>query len=205
MILWDSPAFLPVCVSKTLNVRCFKYNILLFRQNPIATLAVGKLLDEAKEYRAPFINTALERLHGNLFGTGRATRCTDVIIFNKLDRAFKLQADSCDDGSWTGTMFPEYEIPAQSSVVHGAESNSFLTGLWACKTTYQSQDADKVKFTVAVSNPYVGKNSATIVCPFSKIKPYIHMSEGVANTARFILDKPESDDPVAGEYSKMPV
>lgn len=56
------------------------------------------LIELGKQVGAPFAETAVSRLHGNIFGAGRATRSTDILIFNKSGKGFKLSANDCEYG-----------------------------------------------------------------------------------------------------------
>ena len=116
------------------------------------------MIDFALEKGAPFIDTALGRLHAGIFGSGRAARSTDVAIINTLNKTFRITANKChSSGGWSSTLLPEYEIPPKSSVAYGAESHGFMTGLSDCKVEYKSTDG-QATFWVSVSNPYYGSN-----------------------------------------------
>lgn len=107
---------------------------------------------------APFAKTALERLHGSIFGSGRAARSTDVAIINKSKRSFKLAGNSCSHGGYSTNLFPELDIAAKSSSVFGMESHGVFTGV-ECSTKYQS--ADGSFFEVRANNPYSGGNEGS--------------------------------------------
>lgn len=116
------------------------------------------MIDAAKQYGAPFADTAFQRLHGDVFGSGRATRSTDVVLFNKSSRKFNLISNSCSHGDWSTGLFPEPTIQSKKSSVYGMESHGFATGV-QCTVKYQSPDG--VNFAVTSNNPYVGGNSAS--------------------------------------------
>lgn len=83
---------------------------------------------------APFAETGMKRIHGSLFGEGRATRSTDVIIFNKSSHHFKLAENHCNRGGFTGGMLPEPELKPHTSTVYGVESHGFMTGCQVGRT-----------------------------------------------------------------------
>ena len=91
------------------------------------------LIAEATKLGAPFAKTGLERIHNEIFGSGRAARSTDVIIHNTSDETFLYVTSTTDSGVFSSSMLPPHEIPAKSSVVYGCESNGFLTGATGCR------------------------------------------------------------------------
>lgn len=119
-----------------------------------------QLTDLAIQLGAPFAKTALERLHGSIFGSGRAARSTDVAIINKSKHSFKLAGNSCSHGVYSTGLFPEFDIAAKSSSVFGVESHGLFTGV-ECTTRYQS--ADGAFFEVRSNNPYVGSVDGKIL------------------------------------------
>jgi len=114
------------------------------------------LIELAVKYGVPFAETCLKRLADDLFGSGRATRSTDAVIFNKSSFKFKCTLTKCDCGSYTSSLLPEHEILPKTSSVFGMESTNFLRGL-ECATKYQSVDG--TFFEIKTSNPMFGKNS----------------------------------------------
>ncbi len=110
----------------------------------------------ATTYGAPFAETASSRLHGNVFGKGRATRSTDVVVFNKSNKSFKLDSHDCDHGGYSTDLFPVHEIQGKESTVYGMESHGFLTGV-ECTVKYTSRDGSY--FEITANNPYIGSNS----------------------------------------------
>lgn len=93
-----------------------------------------------------------------MFGSGRATRSTDVILFNKSSLNFKLTANSCAHGDFSTGLFPEPTIKSKQSSVFGIESHGFLTG---CECTVRYESVDGSYFQVTADNPYVGSNSGS--------------------------------------------
>jgi len=91
------------------------------------------IVAEATKLGAPFAKTTLERLHSVIFGSGRATRSTDIIIHNMSDESFFYVSSTTESGIFSSTMLPPHEIPPKSSVVYGCESNGFLTGATGCR------------------------------------------------------------------------
>lgn len=110
----------------------------------------------AKKYGAPFADTAMERLHNNIFGSGRATRSTDAVLFNKSSKTFQLEYSDCDHGAFTTDLFPEHTIASKESIVYGMESHGFATG---CKCTVKYVSSDGSFFEVTSNNPYAGSNT----------------------------------------------
>lgn len=110
----------------------------------------------AAKYGAPFAQTALERLHGNVFGRGRATRSTDIVLFNKSSKSFKLSSNNCAHGGFTTDLFPVHEIAGKESTVYGTESHGVATG---CECTVKYLADDGAYFEVTANNPYIGSNS----------------------------------------------
>lgn len=92
-----------------------------------------------------------------MFGNGRATRSTDVVLFNKSSYNFKLLSNSCSHGDWSTNLFPEPSIQTKKSSVFGMESHGFATGV-ECTVKYQSLEG--TYFEVTSDNPYIGSNSA---------------------------------------------
>lgn len=109
----------------------------------------------ATQYGAPFAQTGLDRLRGEIFGSSNSTRSTEVIIFNKSKRSFKLNTNECEHGGFTTGLFPEHEIASKQSVVFGMQSHGFMTGV-KCVTAYSSQEG--LFFELLSENPYAGKN-----------------------------------------------
>lgn len=112
------------------------------------------------QYGAPFAQTGLDRLKGEIFGNERAARSTDVIIYNKSSKSFKLEAsdpsnNDCKHGGYSTGLFPDYEIQAKQAAVYGMESHGFARGV-KCTTRYVSSDGSF--FELINDNPYVGKN-----------------------------------------------
>jgi len=91
------------------------------------------LIEEAVKLGAPFAETALQQIHGQIFGSGRAARSTDIIIHNMSDEDFLFKRSSVDTGDFSSSMLPPHEIPAKTSVVYGCESNGFFTGATECR------------------------------------------------------------------------
>lgn len=141
------------------------------------------LLELAKKYSAPFADTALKRLHGNVFGSGRATRSTDVAIINASKKNFSLKSNNCAHGGYSTGLFPEPKIMSKKSSVFGMESHGFATGV-ECTTRYESSDGSF--FQVTANNPYIGSNS--IKESFSKDLQLIPTKgQGDNNQVRWII------------------
>lgn len=143
------------------------------------------MIDAGKQYGAPFADTAFERLHGDVFGSGRATRSTDVVLFNKSTRQFKLVSNSCSHGDWSSDLFPEPTIKSKQSSVYGMESHGFATGV-ECTVKYQSEDG--MHFQVTSNNPYAGRNSASEDFSYDFIKLVRTLGGGNNNQVRWIIE-----------------
>lgn len=129
----------------------------------------------------------MDRLHGSVFGnvTARASRTTDVIIFNKSNKTFILNSNQCEHGGYSNNLFPEYEIPAKMSSVFGVECHGLASGV-KCTTRYQDSD-DGTTFSITIKNPFGGKNSATGSGSLNlRIIPTV--GKGDNNQVRFIIE-----------------
>ncbi len=91
------------------------------------------MIEEAINLGAPFAQTALDKIHGQIFGSGRAARSTDVIIHNTSDESFVYVKSSTETGDFSSSLLPPHEIPAKTSEVYGCESNGVLTGATECR------------------------------------------------------------------------
>jgi len=143
------------------------------------------LIKMATDFVAPFTDSSVKKLHSKLFGSGRAARSTDVAIINTTGRTFKLRENGCKSGGWTGTLFPENIIEAHHSIVYGAESAGFMTGVTKCWVKYKSTDGSS--FTVRTSNPYFGRNKARGEGTGVFVKTLI--GKGINNLVRFIVEE----------------
>ncbi|KAG4077235.1 hypothetical protein HA402_009864 [Bradysia odoriphaga] len=145
------------------------------------------LIAMAQEYGAPFAETALKRLHGNVFGTGRATRSSDIVIFNRSSKSFRLESNDCSNGGWSTDMFPVYELQSQESTVLGGESNGFMSGV-RCNVRYASSDGSF--FHIWFYNPYLGENFNN--CDFTPSTLRLMKTEGKGdnNQVRWIIYDP---------------
>lgn len=146
-----------------LNSRKSKYFFILFLQvdgrpkyEDEGSLIGSNLITEALKNGAEFSKTCLKRLAEDIFGSGRASRSTDVVIFNKSGLKFKCTSSECGSGSYTSSLLPEHEILPKRSSVFGMESVSFLRGL-DCTTKYESEDGSF--FEIEACNPFYGRNS----------------------------------------------
>ncbi|XP_037037803.1 uncharacterized protein LOC119075464 [Bradysia coprophila] len=117
--------------------------------------AIPDLIRQATQYGAPFTQTALDRLHLEIFGNATAARSTDVIIFNKSGLTFKLNKNECVHGGYAPNLFPEHEIGSKQSSVFAMTSHGALSGL-ECTTKYTAPEG--VYFVIVAGNPYIGKN-----------------------------------------------
>lgn len=138
----------------------------------------------AKQYGAPFAETASTRLHGNIFGSGRATRSTDVVIFNKSNKSFKLASNDCAHGGYSTDLFPIHEIASRESTVFGMESHGFATG---CECTARYTSSDGSYFEVTSNNPYIGSNSISD-SHSSSLKLLSTKGQGDNNQVRWIIE-----------------
>lgn len=122
------------------------------------TRAILSLISLANEYGTPFLKTAVDRLHGNIFEntTARASRTTDVIIFNKSSKTFKLNSNHCEHGCYSSDLFPEYEIPSKKETEDfGVECHGMASGVKGT-TRYQDEN-DGTSFFITSDNPFGGK------------------------------------------------
>lgn len=144
----------------------------------------------AVESGAPFAKTSLDRMHGNIFGSGRGPRSTDVVIFNKSDKSFTLTSSYCKYGGFSTDIFPEHQILAKMSSVYGIAANGFMTGV-RCTAKYESPN-DGSYFEVTSRNPYVGSNSMKESHSESlKLTPTLGI--GHNNQVRWIVENSEGD------------
>lgn len=107
---------------------------------------------------APFAKTASQRLHSSIFGSEAATRSTNVAIINTSYQNFRLESSDCKHGGHSTDMFPEIELPAQTSSVFRIESHGLASGV-SCETMYRSENGH---FKIKTKNPYLGKNSVAV-------------------------------------------
>lgn len=68
------------------------------------------LLEEALKYGVEISKMGLKRLSEQIWGSGRAARSSDVVIFNKSGYKFKCIFSKCDYGGYTSSLLPEYEL-----------------------------------------------------------------------------------------------
>ncbi len=138
----------------------------------------------AATYGTPFAETAIGRLHGNIFGKGRATRSTDVILFNKSNKSFKLDTHDCAHGGYSTDLFPVDKVKARESTVYGMESHGFATGV-ECTVKYTSGDGSY--FEITSNNPYIGSNSMR-QSSSSSLKLTPTKGQGDNNQVRWIVE-----------------
>ncbi len=98
------------------------------------------LLQAAIQLGAPFVQEAVNRIRGEVFGHGRATRSTDVVIFNQSPYKFTLVKNSHSSGGWSNDLMPPHDILPKSSVVYGCESSGAATGCTDCKVHYRMEN-----------------------------------------------------------------
>lgn len=140
---------------------------------------------------APFGQISRNNLLGSSFGADRASRSTDIIIFNKSRRSFVLTTSNCESGMYSDHLSPEASISGMQSLVYGVESNSFATGV-ECTTTYSSRDGSY--FELTTSNPFIGSNSIRAShSPSLKLEPII--GKGNNNQVRWSIE-----DDILGQY-----
>lgn len=103
-----------------------KYICILF----VSQKAVEDLIKGASTLGAPFADSAVAKLRGELFGKVRATETTDVVIFNLQSCSFRLYSTFCQSG--------RFSVPPTSSEsnlmpynVHSAQKRekSFFNGI----------------------------------------------------------------------------
>lgn len=100
----------------------------------------------------------LQRLREEIFGSGRAARSSDAVIFNKSGYQFRCTSSKCDYGGYSSSLLPEPEILAKQCTLFGMESVGLFRGL-GCTTKYESDDG--TFFELKVENPYYGQNSVS--------------------------------------------
>lgn len=140
----------------------------------------------ADQYGAPFTETAISRLNGNVFGTGRATRSSDIVLFNKSSKSFKLDSKNCTNGDFSTGLTPENEISSKESTVYGYDSVRFASGC-ECTTKYTSSDGSY--FQITVDNPYTGSSSITTFFDLSlKLLTSKDFQTSNNNQVRFVIE-----------------
>lgn len=120
--------------------------------------ASAGLFEEALKYGVKISKMTLERLSEQIFGSGRAARSSDVVIFNKSGHKFKCISSKCDYGGFSSSLLPEYELLSKECTLFGTESISLFRGV-QCTTKYANDRG--TFFELTVDNPYNGKNSVS--------------------------------------------
>ncbi|KAJ6648633.1 hypothetical protein Bhyg_03864 [Pseudolycoriella hygida] len=150
----------------------------------VTAATAAELIKLATEYGAPFAKTGLDRLHSEIFGSDVAARSTDVIIFNKSGKSFKLIANDCEHGGWATGLMPEHEVQGKQSTVFQMQSHGVMTGV-KCLVTYKTNDG--IFFELLSDNPYFGKNWVSESHSSSLI---VTSTRGVGNNnqVRFVIE-----------------
>ena len=149
---------------------------------------IASLVNEAIKLNAPFTQTTVGRLHGEIFGSGRAARSSDILVFNAADTSLHLHSTGCEWGGYSSNLFPETVIPAKKSSVFGIESNGFLSGV-TCNTKYKSSDGNSWVF-FHVDNPYIGHN-VIYSRSSSDLTVVETLGQGNNNQVRFLIRNSE--------------
>lgn len=139
-------------------------------------------------FSVPFVFSYHSSLHCSayaaIFGSERATRSTDVIIVNRSNKKFTLDASDCNEGGFATDFFPDFEIRAKASTVYAMESHGFASGC-ACTVRYISEDG--TVFEVTSRNPYIGYNSVSITnSDWLKVTPKVE--SGFNNQVEWIIE-----------------
>ena len=146
------------------------------------------IVSEAVKRAAPLVDEASRRLQLAIFGSGRATRCTDVVVYNSSKYVFSLVPNSArlETGTWTSAMMPPADIPANGTVVYGSESHGVCTGATNCELQYECSAG---MVNISTSNPYMGDNHAEVSHTFADGAAIVHhvCGGGNANTVHVYI------------------